>query len=49
MNITVGGQSLTLAEFSSLLQSTDPADVELANGTYSVRVANGLVRGISKA
>ena len=30
--ITAGGQSLTLEEFSALLQSTDPPDVELANG-----------------
>ena len=46
VTITAGGQSLTLEEFSALLRSTDPADAELANGMYAVRVAEGVVGSI---
>ena len=31
-------QTLTLEEFSALLQSTDPPAVTLANGNYQVKV-----------
>jgi hypothetical protein len=46
VTITAGEQNLTLEEFSALLQSTDPAAAELANGTYQVVVRNGLVQSI---
>jgi hypothetical protein len=44
--ITANGESLTLKEFSTLLQSTKPKDAELANGDCSVKVAKGLVTKI---
>jgi len=44
--ITANGQSLALEEFSSLLQSTNPEDVGLANGDWRVKVAKGLVTSI---
>lgn len=44
--ITAGGQTLTLEEFSALLQSTDPEAVTLANGNYQVKVKGGLVTSI---
>jgi hypothetical protein len=47
--ITSGGQPLTLEEFSALLQSTDPADVALANGNYKVKVQGGLVTSMQKS
>lgn len=47
--ITAGGESMTLEEFSALLQSTDPADIELGNGPYEVVVKNGLVTTIRTA
>jgi hypothetical protein len=47
--ITSGGAPLTLEEFSALLQSTDPADVALANGNYKVKVKGGLVTSIQKS
>jgi hypothetical protein len=47
--ITSGGQTLTLEEFSALLQSTDPADVALANGNYKVKVKDGLVTSMQKS
>jgi hypothetical protein len=47
--ITAGGREMTLEEFSALLQSTDPADVELANGPYEVVVKKGLVTTIRTA
>lgn len=40
---------MTLEEFSALLQSTDPADVELANGSYEVVVKKGFVTTIRTA
>ena len=46
-SITAGGETLTIEEFSELLQSTNPAHIELANGTYEVEVNGGLVRSIS--
>ncbi len=48
VTITAGDQTLTLEEFSALLQSTDPAAVALANGDYQVKVKGGLVTSISK-
>jgi hypothetical protein len=47
--ITSGGQEFTLEEFAALLQSTDPADVALANGDYQVKVNDGVVTSIRKA
>ena len=47
VTITAGGQSLTLEAFSDLLQSTEPAAAELANGTFEVVVEQGLVTSIS--
>lgn len=47
--ITAGGQELSLEEFSALLASTDPADVELVSGSYKVTVEDGLVTTIRKA
>lgn len=46
VSITAGTETLTLEEFSALLQSTEPADAALANGTYEVRVKKGLVASI---
>ncbi|HEU4354323.1 MAG TPA: hypothetical protein VFT27_01920 [Actinomycetota bacterium] len=46
--ITAGTETLTLEEFSALLQSTDPADAALANGTYEVKVKKGLVTSITQ-
>lgn len=45
--VTANGESLTFGGFSSLLQSTDPNDVGLANGDWSVKVAKGLVTKIT--
>ena len=36
-----------LEEFSSLLTSTNPEDVGLANGVWRVKVAKGLVTSIT--
>jgi Skp family chaperone for outer membrane proteins len=44
--IMAGGETLTIEEFSELLQSTNPAHVGLANGTYEVNVNGGLARSI---
>lgn len=46
VTIAAGGQNLTLEAFSALLQSTEPAAVELANGDYEVVVKKGLVTSI---
>jgi hypothetical protein len=46
VTITAGVQSVTLEEFSAQLRSTDPADAELANGVYTVKVADGVVSSI---
>jgi len=48
VTITAGGQDLTLEDFSALLQSSDPADTEVANADYQVRVAKGLVTSIEE-
>jgi hypothetical protein len=37
--ITANGQSLTLEQFSALLQSTNPDAAALANGEWTVKVA----------
>jgi hypothetical protein len=47
--ITSGGQTLTLEQFSELLQSTDPTDVNLVNGNYKVKVEGGLVTSMQKS
>lgn len=47
--ITSGGQALTLEGFSALLQSTDPADINLVNGDYKVKVEAGLVTSMQKS
>jgi len=49
VTITAGEQSLTLEEFSALLQSTEPAAAALANGTYEVVITEGLVTSIIAA
>lgn len=46
VSITAGVDTLTLEEFSALLQSTEPADAAIANGAYEVRVTKGLVASI---
>jgi exonuclease VII small subunit len=45
--ITVGEQTLALADFSALLQSSEPDAAELAQGDYEVVVKEGLVRSIT--
>jgi len=45
--ITANGESLTLEEFSTLLESTDPDDVALANGDWNVKVAGDQVTKIN--
>ncbi len=47
--ITSGGKTLTLSQFAKLLQSTDPADINLVNGFYKVTVKKGLVVTLKKA
>jgi hypothetical protein len=47
--ITSGGSSLSLSQLGRLLSSTDPDDVELANGNYQVIVRNGIVTSIRKS
>jgi flagellar basal body-associated protein FliL len=47
--ISSGGQSLTLAQFGKLLQSTDPADINLVNGDYKVTVKEGVVVSMRKS
>lgn len=49
VTITSGGKSLSLKDFSKLLSSTDPNDVQLANGNYQVIVKNGLITSIKKS
>jgi multidrug efflux pump subunit AcrA (membrane-fusion protein) len=49
VRITSGGRELTLEEFATLLQSSDPADVALVNGNYQVKVNGGLVTSIRKS
>src|SRR5262245_36619827 len=46
--ITANGESLTLEEFSALLRSTNPDDVALANGDWSVKVARDEVTKIKR-
>jgi septal ring factor EnvC (AmiA/AmiB activator) len=47
--ISSGGSPLTLDALATLLQSTDPADVHLANGNYKLKVKGGLVVSIQKS
>jgi hypothetical protein len=47
--ITSGGRERTLSELARLLASTDPDQVELANGNYQVIVRQGLVTSIRKS
>jgi hypothetical protein len=47
--ITSGGRERTLTELARRLASTDPGQVELANGNYQVIVRNGLVTSIRKS
>lgn len=49
VTISAGGEDLTLEEFSALLQSGDPADAEVANADYEVRVTGGLVTSIEES
>lgn len=49
VTITAGGDDFTLAQFGRLLSSTDPDDVNLANGNYQVIVRDGLVTSIRKS
>ena len=44
--IAAGSQTLTLDQFSALLQSTNPDTVALANGDWNVKVAKGQVTKI---
>ena len=46
VTITVGAQTLTLEEFSTLLLSSDPVQATAANGTYQVTVKKGLATSI---
>jgi hypothetical protein len=46
VTITAGGEDLTLEEFSTLLQSSDPEAGAIANADFEVRVAQGLVVSI---
>lgn len=47
--ITSGGRTLTLGQFAKLLQSNDPADINLVNGFYRVTVRQGLVTTLRKS
>jgi hypothetical protein len=47
VEITVGEQTLALADFSALLQSPEPGAAELAQGDYEVVVEKGLVQSIT--
>ena len=47
--ITSGGKTLTLSQFAKLLQSTDPADINLVNGFYKVTVKKGVVTTLKKS
>ena len=47
--ITSGGKTLTLSQFAKLLQSTDPADIDLVNGFYKVTVKKGVVTTLKKS
>jgi exonuclease VII small subunit len=47
VEITVGEQTLALADFSALLQSPEPDAAELAQGDYEVVVKKGLVQSIT--
>jgi hypothetical protein len=47
VEITVGEQTLALADFSALLQSPEPDAAELAQGDYEVVVEKGLVQSIT--
>jgi len=47
VEITVGEQTLALADFSVLLQSPEPDAAELAQGDYEVVVEKGLVQSIT--